>query len=108
MIVAQLERPLLGQIHPVGVGLAQLGHQLRQLLIVEDLFPLVQFSQMLLRQIYKCRKDHTGGGGGGTEVFVTDGGLDARVGIRLDGFQHREQPPQDIGFVIGILVQGHS
>ncbi|CAN4049416.1 hypothetical protein LEFCBN_LEFCBN_11710, partial [Dysosmobacter welbionis] len=63
--------------------------------------------QMLLRQIDENGKNHGRRSGGGVEILVLDGGVDAGICRGLNGFQQGKEPAQRIGHVRCIRIQGH-
>ena len=71
MIVPQLESPLLGQAHTVGVGLLKLVKQLGQHSVIVDPLPLLQLPEMLLGQVDQGGKHPAGGSGGGIEILCS-------------------------------------
>ena len=62
---------------------------------------------MLLGQVDQDRKDHGGGGRGGIEILVLDGGIDAGIRRFLNGLQNREKPSQGVGDIHRVRIELH-
>ena len=93
-----------------GVFRTQLGEQLGHLLLIGDgetAVGGVQLFQMLLSQIDQDGEYRGRGSRRSAEILVADGGVDAGVGSGLDGLQHGEQPPQEIGDIGGVRIERH-